>query len=248
MSALTALSAAGDPMQPDFSLWVYLAGSPLLWLTLTLVVWIGSDALAQASGRHPLANPVLFSIASIAGLLAWTRTPYATYFEGAQFIHFMLGPATVALAVPLVQHAATVRANLIPMAVALVVGCLVAIGSAVGFGLLFGLPEPVLVALAPKSVTAGVAMALASTFGGDPALAAVLVITTGIIGAVTVTPLMTLMGIRNFAARGFAAGLASHGIGTARAYAVDPVAGLFAGTAMCLNAVLTSVVMAFLYG
>jgi putative effector of murein hydrolase len=106
----------------------------------------------------------------------------------------------------------------------------------------FGVPRNLLASLAPKSVTAGVAMAISEGLGGEPALTAVLVITTGIIGAVMVTPLMNALGIRNYAARGFAIGLASHGIGTARAFAVDPVAGTFAGLAMGMNAVVTALI------
>ncbi|MBH0238325.1 LrgB family protein [Methylobrevis albus] len=233
-------------MAERFDLWVYLSASPLLWLTLTLAVWLLVDAIVQAVGRNPLANPVLISILLVAALLVATGTPYATYFAGAQFIHFLLGPATVALAVPLVRHWPIVRENLLPMLAALGVGSVVAVGSAVGLAVLFGLPEGVVTAIAPKSVTAGVAMAITSSFGGDPALTAVLVISTGVIGAVIVTPLMNAMGIRDYTARGFAVGLASHGIGTARAFTVDPVAGLFAGIAMGLNAVVTALIVPLL--
>jgi predicted murein hydrolase (TIGR00659 family) len=226
-----------------FSLWVYLSTTPLLWLTATLLAWIAADALAQASGRHPLVNPVLIAIILVAALLTVTGTEYRAYFEGAQFVHFLLGPATVALAVPLYRHRALVRRNLVPMVAALAVGSVVAVGSAVGIALALGVPTSVLVALAPKSVTAGVAMGVAEGLGGEPALTAVLVITTGILGAVIVTPLMNRLGIRDYAARGFAVGLNSHGIGTARAFSVDPVAGTFSGIAMGLNAVVTPFVV-----
>jgi predicted murein hydrolase (TIGR00659 family) len=230
-------------MTDPWSWWVYLSTSPLLWLTVTVCVWIAADGLAALSGRNPIVNPVLLSIAGVAALLLATGTPYRTYFDGAQFVHFLLGPATVALGVPLFRNWPLVRANLLPMAAALSAGSLVAVLSAVGIALALHVPRPVVVALAPKSVTAGIAMGLSEQLGGDPALTAVLVITTGIIGAVTVTPLMNALGIRNYAARGFAAGLASHGIGTARAFAVDPIAGTFAGIAMGLNALLTALLV-----
>jgi putative effector of murein hydrolase len=108
---------------------------------------------------------------------------------------------------------------------------------------LLGAPRVVLISLAPKSVTAGVAMAVSDSLGGLPPLTAALVIATGIIGAIVVTPLMNALGIRDYAARGFAAGLTSHGIGTARAFTVNPVAGVFAGVAMGLNAVATPVLV-----
>lgn len=225
-----------------FSLWVYLAATPLVWLSATLVAWLAADALAKASGRNPLVNPVLVAVVIVAALLWATGTSYRTYFDGAQFVHFLLGPATVALAVPLVRNWALVRRNLLPMVAALAAGAVTAILSAVGIALAFGVPREVVVSLAPKSVTAGIAMAISESLHGEPALTAVLVILTGIIGAVMVTPLMNAMGIRNYAARGFSVGLASHGIGTARAFTVDPVAGTFAGIAMGLNAVVTSLI------
>ena len=235
-------------MTSPFSLWVYLSSTPLLWLTLTLVVWLGADWLARKAGRNPLVNPVLIAIVAVGTVLLVTGTPYAQYFAGAQFVHFLLGPAIVAIAVPLVLNRTIVRANLLPLLAALVAGAVTAIVSVLLLGRLFGLPGNILVALAPKSVTAGVAMGISEQLGGDPSLTAVLVILTGITGAVMVTPLMNALKITDYAARGFAAGLTSHGIGTARAFAVDPVAGTFAGIAMGLNAVLTSVLAPVLVG
>ncbi|NBE06718.1 LrgB family protein [Paragemmobacter ruber] len=230
-------------MKGDFALWVYLTQGPLLWLTVTLVAYALADWLSLRAGRHPLANPVLISVALVGALLVASGTDYATYFDGAQFIHFLLGPATVALALPLWEHRALVVRSALPMLAALVAGSVVAAGSAVAVVWAFGVPEGVLVAIAPKSVTAGVAMSITEAQGGDPALTAVLVILTGMIGALVVTPLMNGLGIRDYRARGFAVGLASHGIGTARAFQVDPVAGTFAGIAIGLNAVMTALIV-----
>ncbi len=229
-------------------LWVYLSATPLLWLTVTLVAYLAADRLSAASGRHPLVNPVLLSILAVAAVLATSGTDYRTYFAGAQFVHFALGPATVALAVPLYRRRAEVRRLWLPILAALVVGSLTAVLTAVGVAALLGAPPSVLAALAPKSVTAGIAMGIAEQIGGQPALTAVLVIATGILGAIIVTPLMDALGIRDYAARGFAAGLASHGIGTARAFQVDPVAGAFAGLAMALNGLVTAVLVPLLMG
>jgi predicted murein hydrolase (TIGR00659 family) len=222
-----------------FRLWVYLQTTPLFWLTATLGAYLIADGLAQAARRHPLVNPVAIAIALLAMLLTLTGTDYQTYFNGAQFVHFLLGPATVALAVPLYRNLELVRRNLLPMAAALLIGAVIAIVSAVLVARSLGAPRAVLIALAPKSITAGVAMAVSEQLGGAPPLTAVLVIATGILGAIVVTPLMDALGVRDYAARGFAVGLASHGIGTARAFSVDPVAGVFAGIAMGLNAVVT---------
>jgi predicted murein hydrolase (TIGR00659 family) len=230
-------------MTPAFDLWVYLSSTPLLWLTVTLIVWAGAERIAIASGRHPAVNPVLISIIVLGATLILTGTSFATYFQGAQFVHFLLGPAIVAIAVPLYRNLDRVRENTLPMIAALIAGSVTAVVSALSVAAIFGVPEPVLVSLAPKSVTAGVAMGIAEQFGGQPALTAVLVVTTGLIGAIIVTPLMNMLGLKDYAARGFAAGLAAHGIGTARAFVVDEVAGTFAGIAMALNAVLTALIL-----
>ncbi|WP_341895019.1 LrgB family protein [Ferrovibrio terrae] len=235
-------------MSNDFALWVFLSRSPLLWLTVTLAAYVAADRVSQATGRHPLANPVLHSIWLIGAILWATSTPYGTYFEGAQFVHFLLGPATVSLAFPLYEHRKTVLKTLLPMLAALFVGSIVALGSVLLVGSLLGLPQDLLVAMAPKSVTAAVAMGIANTLGGDPALTAVMVALTGILGAIIVTPLFNLLKVTDWRARGFAVGLASHGIGTARAFQVHPLAGTFAGIAMGLNALLTAILVPLALG
>ncbi|EJW13694.1 LrgA-associated membrane protein LrgB [Rhodovulum sp. PH10] len=224
-------------------LWVYLSSGPLLWLTTTLIAYALAEAVFIRARRHPLANPVLIAVVLVSLVLLGSGTPFPAYFAGAQFVHFLLGPATVALAVPLVQHLAHVRRLVVPMVVALVVGSLTAIVSAVLLARLFGLDAGTTLALAPKSATTPIAMGVAEVIGADPALAAVLVILTGIVGAMVVTPLMNLLRVKNYAARGFAAGLASHGIGTARAFQVDQLAGTFAGIALGLNGLLTAVLV-----
>ena len=226
-----------------FRLWVYLQMTPLFWLTATLAAYLVADRIAAAAGRHPVVNPVAIAVALVGTLLKLTGTDYQTYFNGAQFVHFLLGPATVALAVPLYRNIELVVRNILPMAASLIVGAVVAIASALLVARALGAPRAVLISLAPKSVTAGVAMAVSETLGGAPPLTAVLVIATGILGAIVVTPLMNALKIHDYAARGFAVGLASHGIGTARAFAVDPVAGVFAGVAMGLNAVVTPAII-----
>ncbi|WP_046864469.1 LrgB family protein [Microvirga massiliensis] len=232
-------------MGSTFALWVYLSRTPLLWLTVTLLVYVIVDRVSAATNRHPLANPVLHSIWIIAGVLVLSGTSYRTYFDGAQFVHFALGPATVALAIPLYENRRIVLRALAPMALALLAGSVTALVSALAIARAFGMPTSILASLAPKSVTAGVAMGIAEGLGGDPSLTAVLVILTGILGAVIVTPLMDALKITDWRARGFAVGLASHGIGTARAFQVNPIAGTFAGIAMGLNALLTAILVPF---
>jgi predicted murein hydrolase (TIGR00659 family) len=226
-----------------FSLWVYLSQSPLLWLTVTLLVYTIADAVSIWTHRNPLANPVLHSMWIIGVFLKLTDTSYTTYFGGAQFVHFLLGPATVALAVPLYENRKVVASAILPMLVALAAGSVTAVASVVLLAEAAGLPREVVLSMAPKSVTAGVAMGISESLHADPSLTAVAVILTGIMGAITVTPLMNWMAITDFRARGFAVGIAAHGIGTARAFQVDAVAGVFAGIAMSLNALVTSLLV-----
>ncbi len=226
-----------------FSLWVYLSQSPLLWLTVTLLTYAITDAVSLKTGRHPLANPVLHSMWIIGGFLLLTGTSYTSYFEGAQFVHFLLGPATVALAVPLYENRKVVLGAILPMLAALAVGSVTAVASVVLLAEVAGLPRGLILSLAPKSVTAGVAMGISESLHADPSLTAVAVVLTGIMGAITVTPLMNRVGITDYRARGFAVGIAAHGIGTARAFQVDAVAGVFAGIAMSLNALVTSLLV-----
>jgi predicted murein hydrolase (TIGR00659 family) len=225
------------------TIWVYLSASPLLWFAVTILAYLGAARLASLAHGSPLANTVLISAAAIIALLVITGTPYDRYFAGAQFVHVLLGPATVSLAIPLYRNRRRVRSALVPMMLALFAGSLTAIGSAVAIAMAFGAPAEVIASIVPKSTSAPIAMGLAESLNGIPSLAAVLVIATGICGAIMVTPLMNALRIRNFAARGFAVGVASHGIGTARAFQVSDVAGAFAGIAMALNGALTSVLV-----
>lgn len=229
-------------MTDPFRLWSYLASGPLLWLWVTLLAyWLG-DALFRASGRQPWANPVLIAVALIAVGLQVTATDYATYFDGAQFVHFLLGPATVCLALPLQANLARVRRAALPILAALVAGSLTAILTALAIAKAMGAGPDIMAALAPKSATAPVAIGIAEGLGGDPTLTAVLVLLTGMIGAIVVTPLLNALGFTDWRARGLAIGVAAHGIGTARAFQVHETAGAFASLGMGLNAVLTAVV------
>jgi predicted murein hydrolase (TIGR00659 family) len=182
----------------------------------------------------------------VVGALALTGTDYDTYFEGAQFVHFLLGPATVALAVPLYRQIARLRRSALAVTAGIVTGSLAASASAVAIAWSLGAGRDALIALAPKSVTAPVAMGIAEQLGGLPSLTAVLVILTGILGAMLGPVVLTLVGVRDWAARGLAMGTAGHGIATARAIQVNEVAGAFSGLAMGLNALATAVLLPLL--
>ena len=228
-------------------LWVYLSASPLFGLTATLAVYVLAQAAYARSGQAPWANPVLWTVVVLAGLLAATGTAYPSYFAGAQFIHFLLGPAVVALAWPMWQRRAELRQRGLALGLAALLGGGAAAGSAVLLGWALGLPPEVLASLAPKSVTAPVAMGIAEQLGGIPALAAVLAVLTGLVGTVCAKYLFDALGITRPDVRGFALGTASHGIGAARALQVHPVAGAYAALALGLQVVLGALLLPLAY-
>jgi predicted murein hydrolase (TIGR00659 family) len=234
-------------MTPQLSeIWVYLAATPLLGLTITLLAYQAAFWLYQRSGMNPLLNPVLVAVSILVAVLLLTGTSYATYFDGAQFVHFLLGPATVALAVPLYAQFKRVKAMLLPVLAGLLAGSLTAAFSAIAIARLFGASLPTQLSLAPKSVTTPIAMGIAERIGGIPSLTAVLVIITGILGAVGGRYVFNLLRIDDPAIRGFAMGVASHGIGTARAFQVSEQSGAFAALAMGLNGALTALLLPLL--
>ena len=228
----------------DFvQLWVYLASTPLFGLTATLCVYVAVHAAYDRLGRAPWANPVLWSVVALGAVLVATATPYPSYFAGAQFVHFLLGPAVVALAWPLWQRRVELRRRAVALNVAALAGGTSAAASAFALAWALDLPADVSRSLLPKSVTAPVAMGIAERIGGVPALAAVFAVLTGMVGAVSAKVLFDALGIRDWAVRGFALGTASHGIGAARALQVDADAGAYAGIALGLQVLWASLLI-----
>lgn len=221
--------------------WVYLSATPLFWLTMTLVAYQLAHWIYRRCGAHPIANPVLIAVILLLALLTLTGTPYDTYFGGAQFVHFLLGPATVALAIPLYGQFQRLVGLAGPLLLAIVGGSLTAMLSAVFVGHWLGASLPTLLSLAPKSVTTPIAMGIAERIGGHPSLAAVMVIATGILGAITAQTLFRWLKVKDDAVGGFALGVAAHGIGTARAFQVSETMGAFAALGMGLNGLLTAI-------
>ena len=237
---------------PKFvELWVYLSATPLFGLTATLVVYVLAQAAYARLRQAAWANPVFWTVLVIAAVLLATGVPYPTYFAGAQFIHFLLGPAVVALAWPLWQRRSELRQRWGRLLLAALAGGATTIGSAVALGWAVGLPAEVLLSLAPKSVTAPVAMGIAEKIGGIPALAAVFAVMTGLTGALAGKYLFDFCRIpldeAGWAARGFALGTVSHGIGAARAMQVNADAGAYAGLALGLQVVLVSLLLPLIF-
>ncbi len=226
--------------------WVYLSASPLIGLTLTLLAYQFAFWLYQRSGHRAWANPVLIAIFLITLFLWATNIPYKRYFDGAQFVHFLLGPATVALAVPLFAQWKRLRRMALPLMVALFAGSATAAVSAMFIAKALGATPATVFSLAPKSVTTPIAMGVAEKIGGLPSLTAVLVIITGSVGAMGFPALFRWLGIRDHATQGFSVGLAAHGLGTARAFMFSEEMGAFSALAMGLNGLLTALLLPIL--
>ena len=237
---------------PKFvELWVYLSATPLFGLTATLAAYVLAQAAYVRLGQAPWANPVLWTVALLAAGLLATGIAYPSYFAGAQFIHFLLGPAVVALAWPLWQRRAGLRSHWVRLLLAALAGGATASGSAFGLAWALGLPADVTFSMVPKSVTAPVAMGIAEKIGGIPELAAVFAVITGLVGALAGKYLFEALRIptspAGWEARGFALGTAAHGLGAARALQVNTDAGAYAGLALGLQVVLASLLIPLVF-
>lgn len=222
--------------------------SPLPGLLLTLLAYRAALALSRRCGGHPLANPVLSGIVLLVVALKVLDIDYQAYMQGASVLQWLLGPATVALAVPLYANWARLKQAAGPLLATLLLGSLCGMGSAVGLGHWLGLPQDMLLSLATRAVTTPIAVGVTQQIGGVPELAMLAVILSGIAGAVLAVPLLRRLGVDDALVQGFASGISAHGIGTARMFQLSETAGAFAGLAMGLNGLLSAVLIPLIYG
>jgi len=227
-------------------IWVYLSGSPLASLILTLLAYQVGLIIYEYFDKNPLVNPVAIAIAIVIGTITLMDMPYAEYFEGAQFIHFLLGTATVALAVPIFKGWHLLKGKTIPLGLALFAGGTVSIGSSVGLALAMNLPNDLVLPFFSKSITAPIAMGVAQTIGASPTLTAVYAVSTGILGAIIARFVLDFLNIGPWWQRGFAIGVSAHGIGTSRAFSVNAQAGAFASIGMGIHGVLGAIIIPWL--
>lgn len=226
---------------PDAHAWASLPEQPVLEVGVTVLAFLVAVRLARWCHNNPFCNPTLIAIILVAVLLKATNVSYDTYMRGAAFVQFLLAPTVVLLAVPLYRQTTLIRASGGLIATALLVGLPTGILSAVGIAWALGASRVTLLSLAPKSVTAGIAVGLSEVIGGVPAVTAVLVVSTGITGAIVGPAIQRWLNAGDDRVMGLALGITSHGIGTARALQISEVAGAFAGLGMSLNGVLTGV-------
>ena len=212
----------------------------LLFSGLTVVVYVAALALFRRCRQAPATNPVLVSVALLGTILLLLDIPYPRYSTGTGPLQLLLGPATVALAVPLHAQLHRIRTATIPLLGLLSLGAVGGIVSSALPAKWLGASEEVLLSLALKGITTPIAMNVAEQLGGSPSLTAVLVILTGVLCAIVGPPLLSLLDVRSSAARGFALGLTGHGIATAQSFLEDEEAGAFAGLALGLNGIATA--------
>ena len=224
-------------------IWVYLGGSPLLALVMTLAAYAAGLQLYESTDRHPLANPVGVAVLLVACAITALDMPYARYFEGAQFVHFMLGTATVSLAIPIHQGWTSLRGRTRALLLALLAGGATSVLSALGMARLLGIEAQLVQGLWAKSVTAPIAMGIAERIGASPTLTAVYAVGTGILGAMLGRFVLDAIGLKAWWQRGFALGIAAHGIGTSRALSVHPQAGAYASLGMGLHGVIGALLL-----
>ncbi len=226
---------------PITEIWVYLSGSPLFALVITLLAYQTGLYLYQRFNRNPLANPVGIAIVIVSLAIHAVDMPYAEYFKGAQFVHFLLGTATVSLAVPIYRGIHQIGSRALPLFSALIAGGLTSMISAVGIAKLLGADATIVKSMYAKSITAPIAMGVSETIGASPTLTAVFAVVTGISGAIMARYILDFFKLEAWWQRGFVIGIGAHGIGTSRAFSVHPEAGAYSSLAMGLHGVLGAV-------
>jgi predicted murein hydrolase (TIGR00659 family) len=217
-----------------------LSNSPLVPLALTISTFAIAQRINKRFGGHPLVNPVLISVAFLILLLVTLKIPFQRYAEGTQFLQFLLGPAVVALAVPLYRHRTRIFRMGVPILVGVATGTTTAVLSVYLLGTLCGLDKGLIASLAPRTATAPVALGTATAIGGDASLAAVFAVMSGMIGAALGPAFLNRLGLLSPLSRGIAMGTASHGQGTARILQEGEEAGAYASLAMALTALLVA--------
>jgi putative effector of murein hydrolase len=223
------------------------AAQTMLWLGLTVAAyWIGL-LLYRASHGRPYIHPLVTTSALVCGVLFFTDTDVVDYQGFAYPLHWLLGPATVALAVPLYRQLRQIQGQGIAVLLPVIVGGTVA--PLIAFLILYlgGGSSMLWHSMLTKSITTPLAMQTTVSLGGSAPLAAVFVIITGIAGAMFAGLIFRLANVRSCAAQGLALGTVAHAVGTAQAFQLSERSGVFATVALCINGVLTAIILPFIF-
>ena len=219
---------------------------PLFGVLITVAAFYLGQKLYLKSNRHPVLQPVVIGMAVVIGAVIVLRVPYATYYDSSYLLHAMLGPATVALAIPLFQNAKRIRALLLPIFLTVLVGGTLTVAMAVGILWALDANIKTILSMPTKSITTPIAMIVTEQIGGIPALSAMFVLLTGAVGAMIGIPLMSRIGIKDQGVKGFTMGLTAHALGTARALEESEECGAFSALAMSITGVMTALLLPFI--
>ena len=219
---------------------------PLMALFVTLGSFLAAQWLQKKLGGHSLLNPVVIAIALVVIYISALDIPYAEYLENANLIHGLLGPATVALAIPLYNQLSLIKKSALGIVAAVLVASLVAAGVAYYMAVLMGATEDIQLSIIPKSATTAIAIGIAEKVGAQPSLAVFFVFTTGIIGSVIATMLFKLFRITDERAIGLSLGATCHGLGVARAFQYSEKAGVFSALGMSLMGIISGILLPIL--
>lgn len=186
-----------------------------------------------------LANPILIAIVLTIGVLLVFDIDYQAYYSSAKYLNWLLTPATVCLAVPLYQQLQLLKKNMKAILLGILAGVLASLGCVLVMAILFGLDHAQYVTLLPKSVTTAIGMGVAEELGGYPAIAAVVIILTGVLGNIFAESFLRLLGIKESVARGVAIGTSSHALGTAKALELGETEGAMSSLSLVVTGLMT---------
>ncbi|MGO1693267.1 MAG: LrgB family protein [Marinobacter sp.] len=224
-----------------------LSVGPMLAIGLTLSAFFAGNWLFARIGRPLWMPPVVLSAVMLAAAIAILSVDYVSYQEGALWITVLLGPATVALGIPLYQQIHHIRAMWLPIVVTLPLAATLAGVYAVVIAWAMGATPEVLASLAPKSVTAPIAIGITKQLGGSVPLLMGGLLITGVVATLFVDLLAKWASIEDERILGFALGLNGHAIGTARAFEISHTAGAFASLGMGLTGVFTALILPLVF-
>ena len=226
----------------------YVMNTPLSWIIITLSAYKIGIIIYEKTGKHALLQPIVIAYVIMLPILIVAQIPYKQYFDSVSILHFFLGPATVALALPLYKNLKLIQSYFLPILITLILGGIFTILSALGILWLFGASKITMLSMTTKSVTAPITLITAQDIGAIPSLAMGFVVITGLLGALFGTFIFKLLKIKHDAAKGFALGLISHAVGTARAFEISENAAAFSALAMGLIGVFIAVLLPIVIG
>jgi len=216
---------------------------PLFWAALTIAAFLTGQQVYRLTGNNAFLPPILSGIILVVTALQLSGVSYDTYMQGGQFLHTMLGPVVVMLAVPLFQYLHTMRKQWLRIALAISIGSATTVGCAVALSWWWIGDNAIFITMHTKSITTPVAVAISEQVGGINALASAFVIITGILGALMIPPLLRFSRMNDEQTVGLTLGICAHAIGTSRALELGPQQSAYAAMAMTLTATLHALVL-----